>query len=46
VGARNYAVTGYLAIHGVTREVTLNVKDVSEPSNDPWGISVSASPLL
>jgi polyisoprenoid-binding protein YceI len=36
-GGRNYAVTGDLAIHGVTRSVTLNVNDVSEPSNDPWG---------
>src|SRR3984957_13523237 len=33
-GARNYAVTGDLTIHGVTRSVTLTVNDVSEPSND------------
>ena len=36
-GGRNYAVTGDLTIHGVTRSVTLSVNDVSEPSNDPWG---------
>jgi polyisoprenoid-binding protein YceI len=36
-GGRNYAVTGDLAIHGVTQSVILNVNDVSEPSNDPWG---------
>jgi polyisoprenoid-binding protein YceI len=36
-GSRDYAVTGDLTIHGVTKSVTLNVKDVSEPSNDPWG---------
>jgi polyisoprenoid-binding protein YceI len=36
-GGRNYAVTGGLTIHGVTRSVTLTVNDVSEPSNDPWG---------
>ena len=45
-GGRNYAVTGDLTIHGVTRSVTLSVNDVSEPSNDPWGnqrIGLSAS---
>ena len=45
-GGRNYAVTGDLMIHGVTRSVTLTVNDVSEPSNDPWGnqrIGLSAS---
>jgi polyisoprenoid-binding protein YceI len=45
-GERDYAVTGDLTIHGVTRQVTLSVEDVSEPSNDPWGnlrIGLSAS---
>ena len=45
-GGRNYAVTGDLTIHGVTRSVALTVNDVSEPSNDPWGnqrIGLSAS---
>lgn len=30
-------LTGDLAIHGVTREVTLNVEGVSPESRDPWG---------
>jgi polyisoprenoid-binding protein YceI len=45
-GARNYAVTGDLTIHGVTKSVTLTVEDVSQPSKDPWGnwrIGLSAS---
>ena len=36
-GGPNYAVTGDLTIHGVTKSVTLTVEDVSEPSKDPWG---------
>jgi polyisoprenoid-binding protein YceI len=36
-GAANYAVTGDLTTHGVTKSVTLAVEDVSEPSKDPWG---------
>jgi len=32
-----FAVTGDLTIHGVTRPVTLNVEEVSEPAKDPWG---------
>ena len=36
-GYRNYAVTGDLTIHGVTKSVTLTVEDVSQPSKDPWG---------
>ena len=36
-GGRNYAVTGDLTIHGVTKSVILTVEDVSEPSNDPQG---------
>jgi polyisoprenoid-binding protein YceI len=45
-GGANYAVTGDLTIHGVTKSVTLAVEDVSEPSKDPWGnhrIGLSAS---
>jgi polyisoprenoid-binding protein YceI len=34
---RNYAVTGDLTIHGVTKSVILTVEDVSEASNDPKG---------
>lgn len=36
-GGRDYAVTGDLTIHGVTKSVTVNVENVSEPANDPWG---------
>jgi len=45
-GGRDYAVTGDLTIHGVTKSVTLTVEDVSGPSKDPWGnerIGLSAS---
>ena len=45
-GGADYAVTGDLTIHGVTKPVTLAVEDVSEPSKDPWGnhrIGLSAS---
>lgn len=48
-GGRNFAVTGGLTIHGVTRSVTLSVNDVSEPSKDPWGnqrIGLSASATI
>ena len=48
-GGRNYAVTGDLTIHGVTRSLALTVNDVSEPSNDPWGnqrIGLSASATI
>ena len=36
-GGRNYAVTGDLTMHGVTKSVILTVEDVSEPSIDPFG---------
>ena len=36
-GGRNYAVTGDLTIHGVTKSVILTVEDVSEPAIDPFG---------
>jgi polyisoprenoid-binding protein YceI len=45
-GGANYAVTGDLTLHGVTRPVTFAVEDLSEPSKDPWGnqrIGLSAS---
>jgi polyisoprenoid-binding protein YceI len=45
-GGADYAVTGDLTIHGVTKSVTFAVEDVSEPSKDPWGnhrIGLSAS---
>jgi len=32
-----FAVTGDLTIHGVTKQVVLNVEEVSEPAKDPWG---------
>jgi polyisoprenoid-binding protein YceI len=35
----DYAVTGDLTIHGVTKSVVLNVEDVSDPAKDPWGNS-------
>jgi polyisoprenoid-binding protein YceI len=36
-GGADYAVTGNLTIHGITKSVTFAVEDVSEPSKDPWG---------
>ena len=36
-GGSDYAVEGDLTIHGVTKAVTLRVKDLSEPALDPWG---------
>jgi polyisoprenoid-binding protein YceI len=36
-GAEEYAVTGDLTIHGVTRPVTLEVEGPSAPQKDPWG---------
>jgi polyisoprenoid-binding protein YceI len=45
-GGPDYAVTGELSLHGVTKTVTLAVEDVSVPSKDPWGnqrIGLSAS---
>jgi polyisoprenoid-binding protein YceI len=37
LGGQDYTVTGDLTIRGVTKSVTLDVTDVSEPSKDPWG---------
>ena len=36
-GAGEYAVTGDLTIHGVTKPVTFAVEGPSEPGKDPWG---------
>jgi polyisoprenoid-binding protein YceI len=45
-GGEDYAVTGDLTLHGVTKSVVFDVEEVSEPSKDPWGnlrIGLSAS---
>ena len=36
-GPEEYAVTGDLTVHGVTRPVTLEVEGPSQPHKDPWG---------
>jgi polyisoprenoid-binding protein YceI len=36
-GGGDYAVTGDLTLHGVTKSVTFAVQDVSAPAKDPWG---------
>ena len=36
-GEGDYAVTGDLTMHGVTKSVTFAVEDPSEPGKDPWG---------
>ena len=36
-GEEEYAVTGDLTIHGVTKSVTLAVEGPSAPAKDPWG---------
>ena len=36
-GDDEYAVTGDLTIHGVTRPVTLSVEGPTPPQKDPWG---------
>jgi polyisoprenoid-binding protein YceI len=36
-GDGEFKVTGDLTIRGTTREVTLNVEDVSPEAKDPWG---------
>jgi polyisoprenoid-binding protein YceI len=36
-GDAEFKVTGDLTIHGVTREATLSVEDVSREAKDPWG---------
>jgi polyisoprenoid-binding protein YceI len=37
VGEGEYKVTGDLSIHGVTKEVVLNVEGPSAEAKDPWG---------
>ena len=36
-GMGGLAVTGNLTLHGITREVVLNVEPISKESRDPWG---------
>lgn len=36
-GGDGLAVTGELTIHGVTREVTLEVSEIADEHKDPWG---------
>jgi polyisoprenoid-binding protein YceI len=36
-GAGGLKLTGYLTIHGITREVTLDVEGPTPPTKDPWG---------
>ena len=46
VGSGRLQITGDLTIHGVTKEVTLDVEGPSAPIKDPWGnqrIGASAS---
>ena len=48
-GSEEYAVTGDLTIHGVTRPVILEVEGPSAPQKDPWGntrIGLSATTKL
>ena len=33
---RNYAMTGDLTIHGLTKSVTIATEDVTDTSSDPW----------
>ncbi len=36
-GEEEYAVTGELTLHGVTKPVTFKVEGPSAPAKDPWG---------
>jgi polyisoprenoid-binding protein YceI len=36
-GKGEFAVTGDLTMHGITKPVTFSVEQLSEPSKDPWG---------
>ena len=45
-GKGEFAVTGDLTMHGITKPVTFTVEELSEPSKDPWGnqrIGIEAS---
>ena len=49
LGDRDYEVTGDLTIRGMTKSVILSVRDLSQPSKDPWGnqrIGLSASATI
>jgi polyisoprenoid-binding protein YceI len=37
-GKDKLKVTGYLTLHGVTKEVVLDVEGPSKESKDPWGV--------
>ena len=39
VGKNGLKVTGDLTIHGATREVVLEARDLAGPIKDPWGMS-------
>jgi polyisoprenoid-binding protein YceI len=36
-GGGDFAVTGDLTLHGVTKSVTFDVEGLSAPAKDPWG---------
>jgi polyisoprenoid-binding protein YceI len=36
-GSDSFSVAGDLTIHGVTKEVTLSVEELTEEAKDPWG---------
>jgi polyisoprenoid-binding protein YceI len=36
-GSDSFTVTGDLTIHGVTKEVVLNVEELTPEAKDPWG---------
>ena len=36
-GNEEYAVTGELTLHGITKPVTFAVEGPSQPAKDPWG---------
>lgn len=37
MGGENFTVTGDLTIHGVTKEVKLEVDELTDEAKDPWG---------
>jgi polyisoprenoid-binding protein YceI len=36
-GAEEYAMTGELTLHGITKSATFEVEGPSQPTKDPWG---------